>query len=112
MQRWREMSAVFLGAAALCLALCAPADARPARCFTTDEGTFRCDFRATGRDGSFQISAPGKPTYILTMDEKDAAFGFINLGGRNTPLPGRYLRSKTEPGCWVNDTTSAKICAY
>lgn len=88
------------------------AEARPARCFTTDEGGFRCDFRTTDRDGSFQISAPGKPIYVLTIDQKDIAFGFVNLGGRNTPLPGRYLRSKTEPGCWVNDTTSAKICAH
>ena len=115
MKRWHESSvrtARFIGGAALCLALTTAGEARPARCFTTDEGSFRCDFRTTGRDGSFQISAPGKPTYILTMDEKDAAFGFVRLGGRNTPHPGRYLRSKTERGCWVNDTTSAKICAY
>jgi hypothetical protein len=115
MQRGRESSvrvARFLGGVALCLALSTASEARTARCFTTDEGSFRCDFRPTGRDGSFQISAPGKPTYILTIDEKDAAFGFVSLGGRNTPLPGRYLRSKTERGCWVNDTTSAKICAY
>jgi hypothetical protein len=102
----------FLTGAALYLVLGATADARPARCFTTDEGSFRCDFRMTDRDGSFEISAPGKPSYVLTMDQKDAAFGFVNLGGRNTPLPGRYLRSKTERGCWVNDTTAAKICAY
>ena len=98
--------------AAVFLAMIGAGDARPARCFTTDEGSFPCDFRVTGSDGSFQISAPGKPTYILTISEKDIAFGFVNLGGRNTPLPGRYLRSKTERGCWVNDTTSAKICAY
>ncbi len=115
MQRWRERSvrvAYVLGGAALCVALSTAGEARPARCFTTDEGSFHCDFRTTGRDGSFQISAPGKPTYILTIDEQDVAFGFVRLGGRNTALPGRYLRSKTERGCWVNDTTSARICAY
>jgi hypothetical protein len=101
-----------LFAAALYLVLSATAEARPARCFTTDEGRFRCDFRMTDRDGSFQISAPGKPSYILRIDQEGVAFGFANLGGRNTPLPGRYLRSKTERGCWVNDTTAAKICAY
>jgi hypothetical protein len=100
-----------LAVAALSIATIGTANARPARCFTTDEGSFACDFRSTDRDGSFHISAPGKPTYILTISEKDVAFGFVNLGTRNTPLPGRYLRSKAEPECWVNDTTSAKICA-
>jgi hypothetical protein len=111
MMRWREVRTP-LTIAALCAAMTGAADARPARCFTTDEGSFQCDFRTTDRDGSFEITAPGKPTYILTISEKDIAFGFVNLGSRNTPLPGRYLRSKTERGCWVNDTTSAKICAY
>jgi hypothetical protein len=87
------------------------AEARPASCFTTDEGRYPCDFRATGRDGSFQISAPGKPTYILTMDEPGVAFGFVNLGQRNIALPGRFLRSRSEPECWVNDSTGSKICA-
>jgi hypothetical protein len=106
-----KLMARLLAAATLSIAAISVADARPARCFTTDEGSFACDFRATDRDGSFQISAPGKPTYILTIAEKDVAYGFVNLGTRNTPLPGRYLRSKTEPECWVNDTTAAKICA-
>jgi hypothetical protein len=101
-----------LAVSALCLVMAGGAEARPARCFTTDEGNFRCDFRATDRDGSFEISARGKPTYSLTISEKDVAFGFVNLGGRNTSLPGRYLRSRTDRACWVNDTTSARICAY
>jgi hypothetical protein len=37
-------------------------EARPARCSTSDDGAYPCDFRATGRDGSFVISARGKPT--------------------------------------------------
>jgi hypothetical protein len=89
----------------------AAAQARPASCFTTDEGRYACNFRATGRDGSFEISAPGKPTYILTMDEPGVAFGFVNLGQRNIALPGRFLRSRSEPECWVNDSTGSKICA-
>ena len=68
-------------AVTLCAAIGA-AEARPARCFTTDEGNFSCDFRTTDRDGSFQISASGKPTYVLTISEKDVAFGFVNLGSR------------------------------
>ena len=87
------------------------AEAKPARCFTTDEGSFPCQFRATDRDGSFEISAQGKPTYILNMIEPGVASGFVKLGGRNIALPGRYLRSTNEPGCWVNDSTRAKICA-
>jgi hypothetical protein len=85
--------------------------ARPANCSTTDDGNYACDFRPTGTDGSFQISAPSKPTYILNMEEPGVASGYLGLGGRNTPLPGRYLRSKTEPGCWINSSTRAKICA-
>jgi hypothetical protein len=96
------------------LALCAfgtAAEARPARCSTSDDGSFACDFRPTARDGSFRISAPGKPTYILTMEAPGVAFGFANFGGRNVALPGRYRRSPSEPGCWVNDATTTKICA-
>jgi hypothetical protein len=86
-------------------------EAKPARCFTSDEGSFSCKFHATARDGSFKISAPGKPTYILNMIEPGVASGFVNVGTRNIPLPGRYLRSSTKPACWVNDSTGAKICA-
>lgn len=34
-----------------------------------------------------------------------------NIGTRNVALPGRYLRSKTDPACWVNDATGATVCA-
>jgi hypothetical protein len=112
-RRWLSHGtpARFLAVGALCIGMAAVAEAREAHCFTTDDGSFPCDFRMTDQDGSFQISAPGKPTYILNMSEKDVAFGFAGLGARNTALPGRYVRSRDEPGCWVNDTTSAKICA-
>jgi hypothetical protein len=100
-----------LSVAALCC-LVSVAQAKPARCFTTDDGEFGCEFRATGRDGSFEISAPGKPTYILNMDEPNVASGFVNFGSRNVSLPGRYLRDPGEPGCWVNDSTGTKLCAW
>lgn len=108
---WRLAVAatIILAAAAFCFATIA--EAKPARCFTTDEGSYSCRFRATGRDGSFEISAPGKPTYILNMIEPGVASAYVTIGGRNISLPGRYLRSQTEPGCWVNDATRAKICA-
>ena len=87
------------------------AEARPARCFTSDDGSYNCDFEPDGRDGSFTVSARGKPTYSLEMIEPGVASGFVNLGSRNVSLPGRYLRSRSEPGCWVNDSTGAKLCA-
>jgi len=99
-----------MAVAALCFAV-STAQARPAQCFTTDEGEFACDFQPTAKDGSFRISARGKPTYLLNIDAPDTAYGFLSVGKRNTPLPGRYLRSKSEPGCWVNDVTSTKVCA-
>jgi hypothetical protein len=45
------------------------------------------------------------------MEEPGVAYGFVNFGDKNIALPGRYLRSRSEPGCWVNDSTKAKICA-
>lgn len=88
-----------------------PAHAKPARCSTTDDGSYDCRFAPIGRDGSFTISAPGKPTYTLEVTEPGVAVGFVDLGSRNVPLPGRYLRSRSEPGCWINDATGAKLCA-
>lgn len=95
----------------LLLSLCFPVHAKPARCSTSDDGSYTCQFHVTDRDGSFEISAPHKPTYMLNMESPGVAFGFANFGSRNVSLPGRYTRSKTDPGCWVNDTTAARICA-
>jgi hypothetical protein len=67
---------------------------------------------ATDRQGSFRISAQGKPTILLNMDEPGTAFGFATIGARTVALPGRYLRSKSDPACWVNDATGAKVCAW
>src|SRR4029453_4264467 len=94
-------------AVSLLCSLVSTAEAKPARCSTTDDGAFPCQFRATGPDGSFEISAPGKPTYNVNMAGPGVAFGFVNLGSGNVALPGRYLRSQGEPACWVNDSTHA-----
>ena len=87
------------------------AQAKPARCSTTDDGSYNCQFKRIADDGSFVISAPGKPTYILTVAGSDTASATVELGSRNVSLPGLYLRSRSEPGCWVNDKTGAKLCA-
>jgi hypothetical protein len=103
-------------ATALCMAalFAAPglAHAKPARCFTTDDGQFSCDFRIVDRDGSFTISAAGKPTYTLNMSEPGVAYGFTQIESKSIPLPGRYLRDSNDGACWVNDATKAKICAW
>jgi hypothetical protein len=78
-----------------------PADARPARCFTTDDGHYACDF-----------AARGKPTYFLNMLEPDAAAGALTLGGRNVNLPGRFLRDRQDRACWNNNATGAKVCVW
>lgn len=96
--------------AAIVLAYATAPHARSARCTTTDDGTYPCDFKATNKDGSFQITAPEKPLYILNIDNPGKAFGFVNLGNRNVSLPGEYVRSKTDPACWVNDSTPTQIC--
>ena len=92
-----------------CAAL--PAEARPARCSTTNEGSYACDFQPTGNDGSFRISAPGKPTYIINVIEPGVGSAFVNYGTRNVFLSGRYVRQQGGSGCWVNFENRSRICA-
>ena len=90
-----------------------PALAKPARCFTTDDGYFPCDFKSLDRAGSFTISAEGKPTYTLEVDQPGFAFGFAVFGtGRNVALPGQFVRGNDDPACWNNPETDMKICAW
>lgn len=88
------------------------ADAKPARCFTTDDGYYPCDFKSLDRDGSFEVSAPGLPTYTLWIDTPGFAAGFVNLGGRNVALPGMYVRRSDDAACWSNPETDTRICAW
>lgn len=111
--RIKSVWQVLARAAALC-AVTSAAEARPARCFTSDDGAYTCQFVATDRRGSFRISAAGKPTITLQVDQDEpgTAYGFANFGTRNVALPGRYLRSKADRACWDNDETGAKVCAW
>ena len=88
------------------------ADAKPARCYTTDEGEYDCEFVITDRDGSFRISAPGKPTFSLVMDGPGRGYGIDDFGNGGVNLPGVFIRNKRDPACWVNDATSARVCAW
>jgi hypothetical protein len=93
-------------------AMVAEAEAKPARCFTTDDGYFDCSFRATDSSGSFSLSAPGYPTYLIEVDRPGFAYGYLNLGSRNVPLPGMYVRQRDDAACWANPETNTKICAW
>lgn len=103
-----------LGGAAVVvlMAFATPASAKPARCFTSDDGYFQCDFRGLDSLGSFRIRAAGYPTYTLEVDQPGFAYGYVNLGGRNIPLPGQYVRSRDDGACWQNPETNTKICAW
>jgi hypothetical protein len=104
-------SAATLAAIATILAA-APADARQARCYNTDDGFYACEFTAFGGDGSFSISAPTKPTYTISMVGRGVADGFANYGNRNIPLPGTFYRDSGDRACWVSDATQFTVCAY
>ena len=88
------------------------AQAKPARCYTTDDGYYPCDFRGLDKAGSFRIAASGYPTYTLEIDQPGFAFGFVEIGGRSIALPGQYVRGGDDPACWSNPETNTKICAW
>lgn len=99
-------------AVAAALAFAQQASAKPARCFTTDDGHYPCDFKGLDRQGSFEISAPMKPTYSLWVDSPGLAAGFVNFGDRNIALPGTYVRQRDDAACWGNPETNTRICAW
>jgi len=90
------------------------AEAKSARCFTTDDGEYACAFVATDEAGSFEVTAAGKPKFSLVISEPGVGFlfGDYHDGSGNVALPGRYLRSEGDPACWVNEDTDATICAW
>lgn len=98
--------------AASLVGACVPGDgSRNATCSTTDDGVYPCKFRMTDDDGSFEITADGKPTFIMVVDRPGVASGFVNFSDRNIFLPGEYLRSESDPACWRNTETETEICA-
>lgn len=99
-------------AATMILMGASAASAKPARCFTTDDGYFSCDFRSVDRAGSFTIRAPGYPSYTLEMDQPGFAFGYADFGDGNVSLPGQYVRSNDDGACWNNPETGTRICAW
>lgn len=90
----------------------AAAEAKPARCYNSDDGTYPCEFRQFGGDGSFTVSAPAMPTYTISIVGRGVADGFANYGDRNFPLPGPFYRSRSDRACWVSTATDFTLCAY
>ena len=90
----------------------ASAEAKQARCYTTDDGFYACEFAGFNADGSFTISAPTKLTYTLTMVDTGAAAGFSFDGTTSVRLPGTFHRNQQDRACWVSDATQFTICAY
>ncbi len=90
------------------------AAAKMAKCFSSDDGgNYACNFEALDKNGSFRISAPGKPTFTVEIDQPGVAFVFADFGtGRNVALPGPYVRSVEDPACWVNKETKTDLCAW
>jgi len=91
----------------------APALAKDARCYTTDDGYFDCNFKPLG-EGSFEISAEGYPTFQVMMDSPGIAFasGQYEPGGRFIGLPGTFTRNEDDGACWDNEETEVQICAW
>ncbi len=88
------------------------AQAKPAACFTTDDGHYPCTFRGLDKAGSFTTSSPGRPTITIEVERPGVAWAFANFGARNVALPGPYYRARDDGACWENPDTSDRICAW
>lgn len=90
-----------------------PALAKPAKCFTTDDGTYPCTFKTLDKAGSFTVAAPGKPTFTLEVDAPGLAHVFADFGtGRSVALPGQFARSLKDGACWESGETQVKLCVW
>jgi hypothetical protein len=101
-------------AAALFLATLAPtiAEAKRARCFTTDDGYFACNFVSLDGVGSFRISARGKPSYSMLVNSPGFASGYVNFGNRGIPISGMFVRQRSDRACWNNPEMEVKVCVW
>ena len=105
---------ILAGAMALALAVAGPALAKDAHCYTTDDGDYDCAFELLDENGSFEISARGRPTFQVWIDSPGVATvgATYEVGGRSVALPGTYYRSEEDAACWVSDATDTDICAW
>ncbi len=101
-----------VAAMAFVIGIPSAAHAKPARCFTSDDGYFKCDFRRTDRAGSFEISARGRPGYSMIVEESGFASGYLRVGGRGIPINGMFVRQRDDGACWNNPEQNVKVCAW
>ena len=101
-------------AAAIVVTLVGPAFAKGATCYTSDDGEYPCRFESLDGNGSFEISADGKPTFQVWIDRPGVATvgATYEAGGRSVALPGTYYRSEDDGACWESDATDTEICAW
>jgi len=92
--------------------MASPASAKPADCFTSDDGNYPCNFRGTDNAGSFIATAPGYPAVTLEVESPGVAWVYKELGGRNVALPGPYYRAEDDRACWDNPDTGDRLCAW
>lgn len=107
----RAMRASVAGAFAVLLTA-SVALAKPARCFTTDDGEYACDFRGLDSSGSFVVSADGYPTFTLQIDSPGVGWVNADFGSGGVALPGPYHRAKDDGACWENPDTGGRLCAW
>ncbi len=88
------------------------AAAKPAQCFSTDDGYYSCDFKGLDSAGSFRTRATGYPTYTIEIYDKGRAYGYGDFGSGNKSLPGEFIRSRADGACWDNTETGIQICAW
>jgi hypothetical protein len=69
-------------------------------------------FKSTDKIGSFQISARGKPGYVLIVEEPGFASGYLRIDGRTIPLNGSFVRQRDDSACWSNPELNVKFCAW
>lgn len=90
-----------------------PAAAKDARCYTTDDGYYDCNFEPLGQ-GSFEVTAEGYPALQIVIDSPGVAFGYgqYEPGGNYVALPGTFTRNEQDGACWDNSDTDVQICAW
>ena len=90
------------------------AHAKSARCFTTDDGYFPCQFMATDKVGSFEIRANRDKGlgYSIIVEEPGFASGFVIIGGRSIAVGGMFVRQRDDGACWNNPELNVKVCAW
>jgi hypothetical protein len=88
------------------------ASAKPAQCFTSDDGNYNCNFTATDNAGSFEATASGYPTIWLNVESPGVAWITKDFGSGSTNLPGPYYRADDDRACWDNPDTGDRLCVW